>query len=172
MNLEKIIEKLAELESSIDQFEGELEMYRSLNIEGLNHWIKIANTYIEKGNSEKIEQNFKLAIRHYSKALQYVNMIHNFHELYKSGLTDPDYFRRGEITAYMLAISCIIMFCIMVVLFILTDFVFGFPLPLNPISIALLVVLLVSCIVCIVSYVTGQVYERKLTKKRKDISNN
>jgi tetratricopeptide (TPR) repeat protein len=172
MNLEKIKERLKEIEASIDQFEREVEIYRSLNIEGLNHWINIANSYIEKGNSEEVEQNFKLAIKHYSKAQQYINMIHNFHELYRSGLTDPKYFEKGGITGIMLVISCIIMICITVVLFILTDFVYGFPLPLNPVSISLLVILLVSSIMVIVSYVIGQVYDRKLTKKRKDIPNN
>ena len=172
MNLEKIKERLEEIEASIDQFEREVEIYRGLNLEGLNHLIFLANTYIEKGKSGKVEQNFKLAIRHYSKAQQYVNKIHNFNELYRSGLIDQDYFKRGNILASMLAISCIVIICIMVVLFILTDFVYGFPLPLNPVSIPLLVILLVSCIVSIVSYVTGQMYERKLTKKRKNISSN
>jgi len=172
MNSEKIKKTLEELESSIDQFERELEIYRGLNLEGLNHLIFLANSYIEKGKSEKLEQNFKLAIRNYSKAQQYVNKIHNFNELYRSGQIDQDYFKRGDRITGVFVISCIIMICSAVVLFILTDFVFGFPLPLNPVSIPLLVILLVSWLVCTVSAVTGQVIDRKLTKKRKDISNN
>lgn len=39
MNLEKIKERLEELESSIEQFEREFEIYQSLNLEGLNNLI-------------------------------------------------------------------------------------------------------------------------------------
>ncbi|MFX0027460.1 MAG: hypothetical protein ACFE8M_13745 [Candidatus Hermodarchaeota archaeon] len=64
-------------------------------------------------------------------------------------------------------ISCIIMICSIVVLFILTDFVFGFPLLLNPVSIILLATLLVSTCLFGTGFILDLAYERKLTKREK-----
>jgi len=164
MVLKGKMRKLKNLESSIDQFNQDLLKYYNLNQEGVNKLIATIDEYIEKGKNSKEYNKLGKAIEYYSTALRKINNLKLFYELSIRGEAE-DYGSKIKHFMCIICISFLVLMVGVVSLIILSEFVYGVPLPLNPITITAIIITMGGALLFLITFIILIVSHHKITKK-------
>jgi len=165
MVLKGKMRKLENLESSIEvQFSQDLLKYYNLNQEGVNKLIATIDDYIEKGRTSKEYNKLGKAIEYYSIALRKINNLNLFYELSIRGEAE-DYGSKIKNFTCVICISILVSLVGVVSLIILSDFVYGVPLPLNPITITSIIMGMGGALLFVITSTILLVSYRKMYKK-------
>lgn len=164
MVLKGKMRKIKDLESSIDQFNHDLLKYQNLNQERVNKLIATIDEYIEKGRSSKEYNKLGKAIEYYSIALRKINNLNFYYELSIRGEAE-DYGAKYKIVISVICISILATLVGTIFLLILSDFVYGVPLPLNPITITTIIITIGGALLFVITFIILLVSNHKMRKK-------
>ena len=164
MVLKGKMRKIQKLESSIDQFNQDLLKYYNLNQERINKLIVNIDDYIEKGKSSKEYNKLGKAIEYYSIALRKINNLNFYYELFIRGEAE-DYGSKIKNFTRVICIGILACLVGVISLMILSDFVYGVPLPLNPITITAIIICMGGALLFVITITILLVSIRKKNKK-------